>query len=162
VSKENEPILAGGLAPERRRHAMTVEAEGVSKAHRELDTRTAQLLLAAERFPKMTTFERAESRRRILRSLREEIEPLTRLDELPLYPDVVERLGDPLVTASLNYDYIAIRHWIELIAAADLTDTAGLQRLLYGLEALIRVHRWKEDELFLAFLDSSPSPALAG
>jgi hypothetical protein len=140
---------------------MTVQAEGVSKAHRELDARTAELRLAAQRFPELTTFERAESRRRILRSLREEVEPLTRLDELPLYPDVLERLGDTLVTASLNYDYIAIRHWIELIAAADLTDTAGLQRLLYGLEALIRVHRWKEDELFLAFLDS-PSPALAG
>jgi hypothetical protein len=162
MSKKSGSSLAAGPAPERRRHAVTVEAEGVSKGHRKLDARTAELRLAAERFPKLTTFERAESRRRILRSLREEVEPLTRLDELPLYPDVVERLGDPLVAASLNYDSIAIRHWIELIAAADLTDTAGLQRLLYGLEALIRVHRWKEDELFLAFLDSSPSSALAG
>jgi hypothetical protein len=49
---------------------MTVEAEGVSKAHRELDARTAELRLAAEKFPELTTFERAESRRRILRSLR--------------------------------------------------------------------------------------------
>jgi len=68
---------------------------------------------------------------------------------------VAERLGDPLIAVSMNYDDLAIRHWISKIAAADVTDTDRLQRLLYGLDALIRVHIWKENALFLAQLEES-------
>ena len=88
-------------------------------------------------------------------------QPHTKLDELLLYPEVATRLrGDPLVVASMNYDHLAIRHWIEQIAAGDVTKTALLQQLLYGLDALIRVHLWKEDKLFLTPLESASRPAL--
>ena len=90
----------------------------------------------------------------ILSYLRERVAPHTKLDELLLYPEVATRLGDPLVAVSMNYDHLAIRHWIERIATVDITETALLQQLLYGLDALIRVHLWKEDELFLAPLES--------
>ena len=136
------------------------DSERSRETRREVRVETGGLRLAAERLPALTTYERAESRRRILRCLREEIEPYARLDQ-PLFPEVFPRLGDPLILASLNYDHLAIRHWSELIAAADLTDTDRLQRLLYGLDALIQVNRWKENELVLALLDSPSSPALA-
>jgi hemerythrin HHE cation binding domain-containing protein len=126
--------------------------------HDALREKTADLRLAAERFPELSAVEREETVARLLRHLRERVEPHTRLDEQVLYPQVVTRLGDPLVTASMSYDHLAIRQWIEEIAAADLADTARLQRLLYGLDALIRVHIWKEDELFLAALDSPSWP----
>lgn len=141
---------------------MTVDTKGFREAHHELPEQTAELRLAAELFPTLATEEREETRARILSYLRERVEPHTKLDELLLYPEVATRLGDPLVAASMNYDHLAIRHWIELIAAADATDTAHLQQLLYGLDALIRVHLWKENELFLASLESSSWPALAG
>jgi hypothetical protein len=48
----------------------------------------------------------------------------------------------------MNYDHLAIRRWIALIAAADVSDTAHLQQLLYGLDALIRVHIWKRERAF--------------
>jgi hypothetical protein len=79
-----------------------------------------------------------------------------------LYPEVATRLGDTLVDASMNYHRLAIHHWIELLAGADVSDTARLQELLYGLDALIRVHLWKDNELFLASLESSSWPAPAG
>lgn len=138
---------------------MTVDTKGSREAHGELGEDTAQLRLAAERFPALATKEREETRSRILSYLRERVEPQAKLDELLLYPEMATRLGDQLVAASMNYDQLAIRHWIELIAAADVTDTAHLQRLLYGLDALIRVHLWKENELFLASLESSSWPA---
>jgi hypothetical protein len=90
------------------------------------------------------------------RRVRLDIEQYTNVDERLLYLAVSERLGDPLVTVSMNYDRLAIRHWISKIAAADVTDTDRLQRLLYGLDALIRVHIWKDNELFLALLEESP------
>ena len=141
---------------------MTVDTKGLREAHPELGEQSAQLRLAAERFPALGTEEREEMRSRILSYLRERVEPHTKLDELLLYPEVATRLGDPLVAASMNYDHIAIRHWIELIATADVTDAVHLQQLLYGLDALIRVHLWKDNELFLASLESSTLPTLAG
>jgi hypothetical protein len=141
---------------------MTVDTQRFRKTHREPDEQTPELRLAAARLPALTTYERAQARGRILRYLRGQVEPHTRLDELHLYPELATRLEDPLIAASMNYDHLAIRHWIELIAAADLTDTARLQQLLYGLDALIRVHQWKENELLLASLESSASAAPAG
>jgi hypothetical protein len=140
---------------------MTVDTAGFREAHHELRDQTAELRLAAERVPELANEEREEARARILLYLRERVEPHTKLDELLLYPEVATRLGDPLVAASMNYDHLAIRHWIERIATVDITDTALLQQLLYGLDALIRVHLWKENELFLAPLESCSWPALA-
>jgi hypothetical protein len=42
--------------------------------------------------------------------------------------------------------------------AADLDDTDRLQRLLYGLHALIEVHIWKEERLYLTLLESPAWP----
>jgi hypothetical protein len=140
---------------------MTVDTAGFREAHHELLDQTVELRLAAERVPELANEEREEARARIVSYLRERVAPHTKLDELLLYPEVATRLGDPLVAASMNYDHLAIRHWIERIATVDITDTALLQQLLYGLDALIRVHLWKEDELFLAPLESFSWPALA-
>jgi hypothetical protein len=117
----------------------------------------------AERIPALSTYERSEERRQILAFLRGRVGPRTGLDDLLLYPEVGNRSGERLVKASMNYDHLAIRHWAELLAAADVADTARLQALLYGLDALIRVQMWKENELVLAALESpSLQLALAG
>ena len=54
-----------------------------------------------------------------------------------LYPKIAERLGDPLAAAPMNYDHRAIRWWTDEIARAEITDTSELQRLLYGVHALV-------------------------
>jgi hypothetical protein len=139
---------------------MTVDTEGFRDAHHELLEHAAELRFAAERLPALTTSEREQTRGCLLSFLRDRVEPHTKLDELLLYPEAARRLGDPLMAASMNYDHLAIRHWIALIEAADVSDTARLQHLLYGLDALIRVHIWKENELFLAPLESRSWPTL--
>jgi len=103
------------------------------------------LRVAAETVPALSTYERSEERRRILALLREHME--SHSADPSRDPSVAEKLRDELATASMSYDRLAIRHWIELIAAADVSDTARLQALLYGLDALMRVHVWKENEL---------------
>jgi hemerythrin-like domain-containing protein len=87
------------------------------------------------------------------------IEAHMQLDERVLYPEIARRLGDPLATASMSYDHRAIRERLHRLAEVDADDTAQLQELLYGLDALIRVHLWKEDELYLRMLDSPGWPA---
>ena len=127
----------------------SVDVKGFSRAHEEIGKQTAELRLAARMMPMLSRADRERVRGDVLRLLREDIEPHTRLDEELLYPAAAERLGDPLIAASMNYDHLAIREWIGDIGDTDIDDIPHLQGLLYGLDALIRVHVWKEDALFL-------------
>ena len=137
----------------------SVDVKGFSRAHEEIAKQTAELRLAARMMPMLSRADRERVRGDVLRMLRDDIEPHTKLDEALLYPAAAERLGDPLVAASMNYDHLAIREWIRDLAETDLDDIAHLQSLLYGLDAMIRVHVWKEDALFLEPLQSASWPA---
>ncbi|HEY6054656.1 MAG TPA: hemerythrin domain-containing protein, partial [Gaiellaceae bacterium] len=75
-----------------------------------------------------------------------------------LYPEVADRLGAPLATASMAYDHLAIRQWITDLEEADPADPDRLQELLYGLDALMRVHIWKENALYLPVVEASGWP----
>ena len=136
----------------------SVDVKGFTRAHEEIGQQTAELRLAARMMPMLSGAEREGIRSDVLRMLREDIEPHTKLDEALLYPAAAERLGDPLVAASMNYDHVAIREWIRDLAETDIEDIPHLQSLLYGLDALIRVHVWKEDALFLDPLQSPSWP----
>jgi hypothetical protein len=139
---------------------MNVDTKQFRRAHDELE-KHAELAAAAGSFPTLTAGEREDVRRTLVTFLREQVEPHTKLDEELLYPAVANRLGDPLIAASMNYDHLAIRDWIKRIDEVDVTDTALCQKLLYGLDALISVHVWKENELFLASLGPSSWPPAA-
>jgi hypothetical protein len=130
---------------------MAVLTRREGRAHEELEE-TIDLRLAAERLPALSTYERSEVRRRILALLHERVVDRLLADDLFLFSDVRDRVGDELMKASMSYDQLAVRHWIELLAAADVTDTARVQALLYGLDALMRVQTWKARELRLAGL----------
>jgi hypothetical protein len=128
---------------------MAVMTRSEGRAHGELEE-TIDLRLAAEKLPPLSTYERSEVRRRILAFLHEQAEDRIAADDLLLFSDLRDRVGGELMKASMSYDRLAIRHWIELLAAADVTDTARVQALLYGLDALMRVQAWKARELRLA------------
>ncbi len=128
-------------------------------AHEGFRAWTDELRVAARRLPDVDPGERLALVADLIAFLHEEIEPHMRVDEEVLYPMGTTRLGSPLATAALAYDHLAIRTWIAKLAEADDEDVALLQELLYGLDALIRVHLWKEDELLLRPLDSSTWPA---
>jgi hypothetical protein len=130
---------------------MAVLTRREGRAHEELEE-TIDLRLAAERLPALSTYERSEVRRRILALLHERVVDRLLADDLFLFSDVRDRVGDELMKASMSYDQLAVRHWIELLAAADVADTARVQALLYGLDALMRVQTWKARELRLAGL----------
>jgi len=138
---------------------MTVYTETFRKAHSELSEQTEAIRLAAARLPELTLEERNETLDELLEFLHGEVEPHTRYDERYLYPEVAARLGAPLATASMNYDHVAIRQWIAALEITDRSDVTKLQELLYGLDAIIRVHIWKENELYLPAVGSATWPA---
>jgi Hemerythrin HHE cation binding domain len=137
---------------------MAIDTAGFHTAHKEMREHAGALRDLAEQAPDLAETERRDALARVVELLQSRVEPHTKLDEWLLYPAVADRLGDPLVAASMNYDHLAIRDWITKIENADPNDLSRLRRLLYGLDALIRVHVWKEEELFLAALESSSWP----
>lgn len=137
---------------------MTERTAELHLDHERLREQTDELRDAARTIVLLDVENRERTRRDIVAYLCEQVVPHTWIDERVLYPEVAERLGDPLVTASMNYDHIAIRKWIDDIAAVDVRDGGKLQELLYGLHALIAVHTWKEDELYLRALESPSWP----
>jgi hemerythrin-like domain-containing protein len=143
----------------RRSDAAGMSAEQFAVVHRQLTAWSDELRVAACRLPGLAADERRRLISDIVAFLHESVEPHTRVDEQVLYPRATERLGSPPLTASIAYDHLAIRTWIAKLAETDEEDVETLQELLYGLDALIRVHIWKEDELLVRPLDSSTWPA---
>ena len=125
----------------------------------ELEERSECLVDAARRLPHLARDEREELLTRVLAFLHDEVGEHIRADRQVLYPRIAERLGDPLATAPLNYDHRAIRWWIAQIARADVADTSELQRLLYGVHAVIRMHLSREEDLYVGAVDSASWPA---
>jgi iron-sulfur cluster repair protein YtfE (RIC family) len=91
--------------------------------------------------------------------LQDAVVPHTWVDERVLYPWVSDRLGDPLATATMSYDHVAMRGMVDDLANTDPDDVPELQRLLYGLHALIGMHIWKEERLYLAMLERPAWPS---
>jgi hemerythrin-like domain-containing protein len=120
---------------------------------------TDELRAAARILPDLDSASRLALVADLVAFLQEKVEPHTHVDEQVLYPKAAARMGSPLATASMAYDHLAIRAWIAKLAEADEEDVATLQELLYGLDALIRVHLWKEDELMVHPLSSPTWPA---
>jgi hypothetical protein len=133
--------------------------EQFTQRHDEFRAWTDTLRMAARQLPTLEPSARLAVIADLVSFLHESVEPHTRVDEQVLYPEMEARLGSPLAAAAIAYDHLAIRSWIAKIAAADEEDVETMQELLYGLDALIRVHLWKEDELFVKPLGSSSWPA---
>ena len=140
---------------------MNADATSLRRLDAELEERAELLTEAARRLrlSDLTAAEREELRTRALAFLRQDIVGHMLTEERVLYPKVAQRLGDPLAAAPLNYVHGAIRWWIDEIARADIADVDELQRLLYGVHALIKVHLSREEDLYAGALDSAPWPA---
>jgi len=145
--------------PARAGQAAVVVARDFTDKHEEFRAWTDGLRSAARALPELGSADRLTLIADLVAFLHDKVEPHTRIDEQVLYPLAETGSGSPLASASMAYDHLAIRSWIAKLSEADENDVPTLQELLYGLDALIRVHLWKEDELFVKPLGSSTWPA---
>ena len=95
----------------------------------ELTDLVHDLRIAARTIRSETMLERRETCVALVGELRERLEPIAELD-----PQGLE----------------ALDVWAECLLAADPNDSDLLQELLYGCDALVRVHLWREAGLPLA------------
>jgi hypothetical protein len=79
-----------------------------------------------------------------------------------LYPAVQKVLGSPDATRTMTRDHVEVGRYIEELAQLqyDLAprNFKALQRVLYGLYALVKVHFAKEEEVYLPILEERLSP----
>ena len=95
----------------------------------------------------------------------DEVVPHERQEDHEVFPLLASALGNDDVTAGLHRTHAEIFHLVRFIdhlvrelpdsgpAPEDLTD---LRRLLYGLDAILRLHTAQEEELYLSFGDTRP------
>jgi iron-sulfur cluster repair protein YtfE (RIC family) len=138
------------------------ETETVRQDHAKLREDVEHIRLAARELPAVSPEERHAIVRRVLDFLRETLLPYAEEEERWLYAAVGEVLGNPESTRPMTHDHIAIRARVIELAATEDSDVDRLQELLYGLYALISVHLWKEEQLYLPLLERPAWPVFDG
>jgi heavy metal translocating P-type ATPase len=138
----------------------------LSEEHAELRDLLDRLRGLAGRLDDLPTEEALSELRRASAAIRDEVVSHERTDELDIYPDVEKRLGgdDPLAAMSRTHQEIFhLASMLErLVEQADTEITAAdrseARRLLYALDAILRLHYAQEEELFSVLApDHTPS-----
>jgi iron-sulfur cluster repair protein YtfE (RIC family) len=142
---------------------MTTQAtETLRQDHAKLRDDIEHIRLAARELPAVSPEERHAIVEGVLDFLRETLLPHAEEEEQWLYAAVGEVLGNPESTRPMTHDHIAIRARAIELAATEDWDVDRLQELLYGLYALISVHFWKEEQLYLPLLERPAWPVFDG
>lgn len=71
---------------------------------------------------------------------------VTRVERAQLCGELADRVREELeLHAAADQEGLeAIRVWLDALAAADPSEPDLVQELLYGVDALVRVHIWRE------------------
>ena len=97
------------------------------------------------------------------------LEPHADVAEAALYPVVQKVLGSP-AARTISRDHTKVGRCIEELEELqnklfnemlEATETKDLERVRYGVYALIKLHFAKEEEVYLTFLDQDLTPAAA-
>ena len=99
------------------------------------------------------------------RFLKTEVVPHEEAEEATVYPAVAKLIGGDDPTAPMNRAHLEIAHMVRVLGrhleelpvdgpASD--DIRDLRRILYGLDAILRLHFAQEDEAYLALMDAQP------
>jgi iron-sulfur cluster repair protein YtfE (RIC family) len=140
----------------------TQETETLRQDHAKLREDVEHIRLAARELPAVSPEERHAIVGGVIDFLRETLLPHAEEEEQWLYAAVGEELGNPETTRPMTHEHIAIRARVIELAATEDSDVDRLQELLYGLYALISVHLWKEEQLYLPLLERPAWPVFDG
>jgi len=133
------------------------DADRLRAEHAELEPIMDRLRTLADELPRVTGRVAAAELANLSQSLNLVLVPHERRDDMQLYPGMARMLGgdDPLAALSgMHREIFRVTRLLDRIVAGlppdgpDETNVRELQRLLYGLDAILRLHCAQEDELF--------------
>jgi iron-sulfur cluster repair protein YtfE (RIC family) len=133
--------------------------------HKELIPHIEQIRKVADSLPDVPLAQIQDGIQEVYEFLAYHLIPHAQAEEAALYPVVQQVLGSPEATRTMSRDHVEVGRYVEELddLQQDLSprNTKSLQRVLYGLYALVKVHFAKEEEVYLPILDERLSPEQA-
>ncbi len=154
--------LSGGLEKTPRVPGWSALGGRLRHEHGDLAPRLTGIRPLADQLGDMTPAEALGQLEALRAFLVDELVPHEREEDRDVFPLLAKAVGSDDVTAGLHRTHTEIFHLVRFIdrlvleqpetgpGPEDLTD---LRRLLYGLDAILRLHMAQEEELFLSFAD---------
>jgi hypothetical protein len=157
--------LTGGMERVPRVPGWTDLSARLRSEHRELAPALARIRPLADRLGTLPPGDALVELDRTRRFLVDTLIPHEEAEDRDVFPLLARAVGNDDVTAALHRTHTEIFHLVRftdrLVAELppegpgpeDLTD---LRRVLYGLDAIVRLHMAQEEELYLALGDEQP------
>lgn len=141
---------------------MTSFTQPLRDEHKELYPNVNRILTVAEGVVEAPVAEVQRGVDEVYDFLAQHLKPHAQAEEAVLYPAVQRALGSEEATQTMARDHVEVGRYIDELAelrkgftGASLTKSQikALQRVLYGVYALLKVHFAKEEEVYLPILD---------
>lgn len=133
------------------------DADRLKAGHVELGPVMEQIRKLADELPRLPRTSIADALASVNESLARQLVPHEQRDDMEVYPDLARLLGgeDPMAAMSgMHHEIFRIARLLRQMTAdvpgdgPDADSVQEFQRLLYGLDAIVRLHCAQEDELF--------------
>ncbi len=136
---------------------MNILTQPLRDEHKELIPHIEQILEVANSIPDASLEQIRAGVTNVYEFLAYHLIPHAQAEEAALYPTVQKVLGSPEATETMSRDHVEIVRYVDELGGLqqDISprNFKSLQRVLYGLYALVKVHFAKEEEVYLPILD---------
>ena len=130
--------------------------------HKELIPHIERMLEVANSIPEAPIAQIRDGVNEVYEFLAYHLLPHAQAEDAALYPTVQKVLGSPDATRTMSRDHVEVGRYIDELAQLRQNVSGqsfkALQRVLYGLYALVKVHFAKEEEVYLPILEQRLSP----
>jgi heavy metal translocating P-type ATPase len=154
------------LRDHRSKHKYQASQPGIGERcreeHRELWPDIKRIRHIADRLDVRPTRTAQIEVERLHRFLVEKILPHNAAEDSTVYPVVARLIGGDDPTAPMSRSHLEIAHMVRVLGrhlnelppeGPALEDMRDLRRILYGLDAILRLHFTQEDEAYIALID---------
>jgi iron-sulfur cluster repair protein YtfE (RIC family) len=146
----------------KRRKKMNTLTQPLRDEHKQLIPHIEKILEVADSIPEASLEQIRDGIKDVYEFLAYLLVPHAQAEDVALYPIVQKVLGSPDATRTMSRDHVEVERYIEELAelwkGLSSQNYKELQRVLYGLYALVKVHFAKEEEVYLPILEERLSP----
>ena len=132
-------------------------AQPLRDEHKELIPHVERILEVADSIPDAPLEKIREGVQEVYDFLAHHLVPHAQAEDAALYPAVQRALGSPDATRTMTRDHVEVGRYVdELSRLKDMVSAQNfkaLQRVLYGVYALVKVHFAKEEEVYIPILE---------
>jgi heavy metal translocating P-type ATPase len=151
--------------PKQRRYVPPGFGARCREEHRQLWPDIRRIRFIADRLDVLPAKTAQREMEEIYRLLVDKVLPHDEAEDATLYPVVARMIGGDDPTAPMSRAHLEIAHMVRVLGrhlkelppeGPGVEDLRDLRRILYGLDAILRLHFTQEDEAYLALIDDQP------